>query len=121
VHRRRGDRCIAPTFEGLEERLALVPSYREVVPFFTAALDEARRLSVPAKIPGRCGVPLCLLGAHRRFATNYMERTAVEVPDTHLKPSTCMACPLGRWCEGLWRGYVEIYGVGEVVVARGEV
>lgn len=109
---------VAPTFDPLGDRAALVPSYREVIPVLTAALDEARRLLVPVKITGRCGVPLCLLGEHRRFAVNWSLKSRVETPETHVKPSTCAGCSLGQWCEGVWQGYAELYGVSEVVLAR---
>lgn len=108
---------VAPNFDDLELRSRLIPRYSEVLPHVQEALVVARDLQVPMAIPLRCGYPLCMLGPARRLVHTYRRRIEVPVPETHLKLETCKGCLLSDWCEGIWRGYVELHGGMEMIIA----
>jgi hypothetical protein len=106
---------VAPTFGSPASRAALVPRLSEVAPHLLAALTRSEELLLPATLASRCGLPRCLLGSATRFSPVYEPANRVPVPPSHGKPRSCRECRYTRWCEGLWRGYVALYGTGEVV------
>lgn len=106
---------IAPTFGNVVQRERLIPRYTDVVPELRAALDRAAALRLPTSLAARCSVPLCVMGASYRHVQSLEPLTGLKLPSTHQKYGFCNQCPLTAWCEGAWRGYIELHGVAEII------
>jgi len=109
---------IAPSFDDLDRREMLIPRFSDALVSIRAALKTARAEAFPVSIPGRCGIPPCLLGEDRVHLAPVLYQVEMSVPMTHFKPATCRGCPLGTWCEGVWHRYAELHGIGEIIAAR---
>ena len=106
---------IAPSFGNVVRRERLIPRYEEAVPHIQATLARAADEGVPATLASRCGIPFCLMDSGHRHIPVYAAQGQVSVPSTHIKYPFCNDCPLSSWCEGVWRGYVELHGMAEII------
>ena len=109
---------VAPLGRALNNR-EVVPRITETVSNLGKALELAEELGVIAFVPGRCGIPYCLLPGLERFFLDYRMRHIA--PATHhrslhdrVKPAFCDQCIMDRHCEGLWANYARMYGTGEL-------
>lgn len=109
---------VAPLGRALDNR-DVVPRITETVPNLRSALKLAEELGVIAFVPGRCGIPHCLLPGLERFFLDYRMRKIA--PATHhrslhdrVKPAFCGRCRMDKHCQGLWANYARMYGTGEL-------
>ena len=109
---------VAPLGRALNNR-DVVPRITETVSNLATALKLAEELGVIAFVPGRCGIPHCLLPGLERFFLDYRMRNIA--PATHhrslhdrVKPAFCGRCRMDRHCQGLWASYARMYGTGEL-------
>lgn len=106
---------VAPTFGNLPRREQIIPRYTEVAPRLAQALARATERLLPASLAARCSVPLCVLPHATRHVPALDAPTAAGILTTHRKFPLCNGCPLSPWCEGVWRGYLELHGMAEIV------
>lgn len=99
----------------------IVPSYREAMPEIARAiiLNERRwrtRLSFG-------GVPSCMLrwsgldlSAHAStyFAERYFDRRTNGRDRLRTHAPVCASCPRYEGCDGVWKSYADIWGLGEL-------
>lgn len=108
---------------------AVVPRYRDAMPFVRAALDAFEGAGGQAVTEA---IPLCLLGDRPDRASEHLYRASVRSEVRQLdqdprdwsadragegkaKAPACASCPLDDRCEGVWREYLEAFGGDELV------
>jgi MoaA/NifB/PqqE/SkfB family radical SAM enzyme len=97
----------------------IVPRISEAAPFISEALLRAEAAGLTALVPGRCGIPLCFLPGMERFFVDYRLKRRSQFSPTcanrdRVKPQFCASCTMDRCCQGLWAGYAEMFGTGEL-------
>ncbi len=106
------------------KRRDLIPSMAEVAPYLARALSKSEAYGLNPSIPGRCGVPFCILPGMQRFFVDYiehghgmLENAGLENPEDdkvgRTKLPICSDCLYNEMCRGIWKGYAEIFGVEE--------
>lgn len=103
----------------------VLPRLSEAASPMSAALLLAERLGLEVRIPGRCGVPFCVLPGLERFMVDYhwgMASTerVMQLQRDHVKVPACRACAFDRICRGVWTGYVGLYGTDELNPLMGD-
>ena len=107
---------VAPSTDVVPRETSLVPRYGEVLPVLAqaVALAESRGLEIGG-FESMCGIPLCLVP---RTLGRYLDLPQIQAGfdrDEFVKASVCEGCELATRCYGVRRGYVELYGDGELV------
>jgi len=111
---------VAPSSDLVPRDTDLIPRYGEVVPSMEAAAREARSLGLSCEgFASMCGVPLCLVSAESR------SESLDEIPEGYdggefAHPPACEGCSLRGRCYGVRRGYLALYGDGELRPLRGD-
>lgn len=97
----------------------IIPRCGDIGPFVEKALDLADKYGIVANNPN-CGLPLCVGGWHKRLdrCLDYNENLALKnnLKSAHprrlidkIKPASCRKCELNEFCNGVWRGYANLY------------
>lgn len=97
----------------------IIPRYGAIGPFVEKALDLADKYNIVVNNPN-CGLPLCIGGWHKRLdrCLDYNENLAMNknLESAHpkqlidkVKPASCRKCKLNEFCNGVWRGYADLY------------
>lgn len=111
---------------------AVVPRYRDAMPFVRAALDAFEAAGGRAVTEA---IPLCLLGDRPDRASELLYRASVRSEVRQLdqdprdwsadragegkaKAPACAGCILDDRCEGVWREYLEAFGGDELLARR---
>jgi sulfatase maturation enzyme AslB (radical SAM superfamily) len=91
----------------------LVPRLGQAAPAMRAAIESADRLGVELRIPGLCGVPICVLPD---LAEHFDEFHASDPPRLASRSyvEACQACPHRPRCSGFWTAYIQRHGSGEL-------
>lgn len=112
---------MTPQYKGLED-LSQMPRIGDVMPELRRALRRAIALEQPVQIGSRQGIPPCMLGPFRAWsdALEYTGEPAAEDAPQKLRAPGCDGCRYTRHCAGLWRPYVDRYGLDEMIPVRGD-
>jgi pyruvate-formate lyase-activating enzyme len=73
------------------------------------ALARAEQLGLRARIPGLCGVPMCLLPQRLEHFEEFHASHPPRLADRCQLPQ-CQRCPLRQRCSGFWTAYLERHG-----------
>ncbi len=107
-------------------------NHPKVIPRISSIQDELQKallvgeqLGLDMHVPDVCGIPLCFLKKHERFADKYTDIQKKRPFKPHHQKEKGSVCSLCRWdslCDGLWTRYVERYGTDELepVVQEGK-
>jgi MoaA/NifB/PqqE/SkfB family radical SAM enzyme len=105
---------VAPSTDLVPRTAALIPRYTDVFEPLLAGLERARALGLNVTgFESMCSIPLCLkpdgLG-------EYLQLPAIEgdAGAEFEKPEVCDGCSQRSRCWGVRRGYVSLYGSGEL-------
>lgn len=111
---------VTPQYKALED-LSQMPRIRDVTPELQRALRRATALRQPAHVGSRQGIPPCMLGAFRAWsdALEYAGEPAAEDAPQKVRAPACEGCRYTRHCAGLWRPYVDRYGLDEITPVEG--
>ncbi|HOX43243.1 MAG TPA: radical SAM protein [Myxococcota bacterium] len=99
---------------GALEHLELMPRLREAADEMAGALDLGAARGLTVRIPGLCGIPLCLLPGREEAFDEYRDSRPPRLV-TRTQPAACAACGLRDRCSGFWRAYLERFGAAELV------
>src|SRR5205814_5593142 len=106
---------VAPSSDVVPREPALIPRYAEVLPELARAVAEAQRLDMRVTgFESMCGIPLCLVPAELEPYFSLSDKPDGLDGGEFLKTEVCHSCSLERKCHGVRRGYVELYGPGEL-------
>jgi pyruvate-formate lyase-activating enzyme len=93
----------------------LIPRFSEIATPLGEGLRRARAAGITVTgFESMCGMPLCLVPPEAAAWREIPELPPGEGEGEFVKPDACRACALAPRCFGLRRGYVELYGGGEV-------
>jgi len=73
------------------------------------ALQRAEQLGLRARIPGLCGVPMCLLPHRLQHFEEFHASNPPRLADRRQLPE-CRRCPLRQRCSGFWTAYLDRHG-----------
>jgi hypothetical protein len=105
---------MAPQGDG-EKRLDLLPRLNDLGPNMAAALAIAKENGVPARVPHRCGMPLCV--TPEKFYSQNMSFYAApgdNVEAGKRRSPRCTGCAFEDRCVGVWRHYLDQFGDEEL-------
>ncbi len=91
----------------------LTPTLTEVAGPLTAALEAARNAGLWVRVPGLCGVPMCLLPDHLEFFDEFHADQPALIRSRTFGPA-CPGCPLRSRCSGFWKAYLDRHGPTEL-------
>ena len=101
---------VAPTGR-LRAEPSRLPRVADVVPHLVGAIDAAARCGVRLLIPETCGVPMCVLGPHRRSLVAFYRTKPVDtLPPDRVKTPRCANCVANPTCIGIWRETADRHG-----------
>jgi molybdenum cofactor biosynthesis enzyme MoaA len=96
----------------------VLPTFTEIRPFVTAALDlcDARGVGYGGLI-GQGGYPPCVLGGDLRYHRGVLDKiyASADAERQFAKAPQCARCDFDRHCLGVRRDYLERHGDGELV------
>jgi pyruvate-formate lyase-activating enzyme len=91
----------------------LVPRLSQATPEMARALDLADSLGLDSRIPGLCGVPICMLPGYEEHFDEFHDSDPPRQPDRSFMPA-CADCPYRQRCSGFWKAYFDLYGTAEI-------
>jgi MoaA/NifB/PqqE/SkfB family radical SAM enzyme len=92
----------------------LIPRLSQAAPKMAAALDAGLELGLDVRIPGLCGVPICVLpGYEERFDEYNDPNPPPKLPTRAFVPA-CEECPYRSRCSGFWKEYIDRFGDREL-------
>jgi len=94
------------------EHLELIPKITEAAPKIAAALQTAENWGVEARIPGLCGIPLCILPGYEAFFDEFYDDSPALI-STREYVDACGDCEHKNRCSGYWTKYYDLYGTDE--------
>lgn len=105
---------MAPQGDG-EKRLELLARLGELSQRMAGALAIAKKAGVQARIPHRCGMPLCTTPAEF-YSQNMSYYAAVgdNVEAGKRRADKCSSCAFQDRCVGVWKHYLDQFGDGEL-------
>lgn len=111
---------VTPQYRALE-RLALVPRYREVVPYLRGAMAALVRRRTRFTVGSRQGVPPCLLGEYQGWSDVIALAANAHAEDEpqKVRGPQCDRCRYTRHCTGIWRHYAASHSFDELVPVPG--
>ncbi len=95
----------------------LTPSLTEVAGPLAAALDAAKKVGLWVRVPGLCGVPMCLLPDHLESFDEYHADQPALIRSRTFGPA-CTGCRLRSRCSGFWKVYLDRHGPLELDPSR---
>lgn len=106
---------VAPSSEVVPRDAEMVPRYGEVLDRLAVAWREAERLRLDISgLESMCGMPLCLAPVDLQAFFAMHDVPADADAGEFVKPPVCATCALAPKCYGMRRGYLEMYGDGEL-------
>ena len=94
------------------EHLELIPKITEAAPKIAAALQTAENWGVEARIPGLCGIPICILPGYEAFFDEFYDESPALIA-TREYVDACEGCEHKSRCSGYWTKYYDLYGTHE--------
>lgn len=112
---------MTPQYQALEHPELLV-RISDAMPYLRAALHRAVELEQPFVVGSRQGIPPCFLREFQAWSDIFRVASEAATEDAHQKQRSgaCDECRYGHLCTGLWRPYVERFGLDEIVPVAGE-
>ncbi|MFC1654718.1 hypothetical protein ACFL2F_02830, partial [Myxococcota bacterium] len=92
----------------------LIPRLSAAAPRMAAALDASRRLGLHARVPGLCGVPLCVLPGYEEQFDEFHDTSQPPELSARSYVPACGRCPYRLRCSGYWAAYLERFGDEEL-------
>ena len=109
---------MAPMGDGAKNLDAL-PPLAELGPAVARALGRAAELGVPARVPQRCGLPLCLMPPELYAFNEEFDATAgASAEQGKSKPPQCAGCRFEPRCGGVWTAYLDRFGADAIAPVR---
>lgn len=106
---------VAPSTDLVPRDAEMIPRYSDALPAIELAQREAARLGVRVLgFESMCGIPLCLVPLSLGEYVTNPELEPAQSGGEFFKPDACRGCALERRCYGIRRGYVALYGDGEL-------
>ena len=105
---------MAPQGDG-EKRLELLARLSDLSEHVGRALAIARDAGLQAKIPHRCGMPLCV--TPREFHSqnlSYYAAIGDNVEGGKRRAEKCGGCAFQDRCVGVWKHYLDLFGDDEL-------
>ncbi|HUU00744.1 MAG TPA: radical SAM protein [Myxococcota bacterium] len=87
----------------------LVPRLSQAAPQMARALDLGDSLDLDLRIPGLCGIPICMLPGYEEHFDEFHAADPPRQPDRSFAPA-CADCPYRQRCSGFWNAYFDLYG-----------
>jgi MoaA/NifB/PqqE/SkfB family radical SAM enzyme len=94
------------------QRADLLPRLTVAAVQLERAIRVGLRQGLEVRIPGLCGLPMCLLPGRLEFFDEYHSEHPPRLAD-RVQPAGCRACVLRSRCSGFWKDYIELYGESE--------
>ena len=91
----------------------LIPCLSDAAPHMARALDLGADLDLDVRVPGLCGVPLCVLPGYEESFDEFHDTHPPLLPTRSFVPA-CRECPYRRRCSGFWSAYFERFGDAEI-------
>ena len=104
---------VAPSGLAWDNRSEVIPSAAEAAPRLLAALRLARELKLAVVHSEYCGIPTCVEPSLREFAEPVSDERPMHVPPDKMKLDRCRQCTWDRRCSGIFKRYIEMYGMEE--------
>ena len=112
---------VAASSDVVPKDKSMIPQYKDVMPDLVAAVREGERLGVPVLgFEAMCGVPLCVIPPEIQRKFKPAELNAVCDSDEFVRGTACKGCMYDGHCYGLRRGYMDLYGDGELRTVTGD-
>lgn len=106
---------LATPFYGKLMHMSIVPRYAEIREGLAAAIENCIALGLHVgNVSVMCGVPACILDGDRRLLGDLLPVATEPSNSDFIKPERCAGCSLDRYCYGVRRYYVELYGDEEI-------
>lgn len=106
---------MAPMGDGARN-VQFLPPLGELRDQLRAAFEAARQTNVVARVPLRCGLPLCLTPPeHYELNDELRSPPGDNLEMGKSKPPQCASCRFTERCGGVWTRYLEIHGSAEIV------
>lgn len=121
VHERFGGRAsisfafVTPQYKALEN-IDVVPRMSDAMAYLRPALHQALELGQRFVIGSRQGIPPCLLQEFQAWSDILVvahEALSADAPQKERAPA-CVDCRYANVCTGLWKPYVQRYGLDEL-------
>lgn len=91
----------------------LIPRLDLAAPFMAAGLEAGSRLGLDVRIPGLCGIPMCMLPGKEKQCDEYHDTSPPPKSAFRSYPPACASCPFRPQCSGFWTAYIDRFGDGE--------
>lgn len=88
----------------------LIPTLEEAAPMMAAGLEAGGRLGLEIRIPGLCGIPMCILPGREKQFDEYHDTESPPQVAARSYPSACGRCPWRLRCSGFWTAYIDRFG-----------
>lgn len=88
----------------------LIPALKEAAPMMAAGLEAGGRLGLEVRIPGLCGIPMCILPGREKQFDEYHDTESPPRVAARSYPSACGRCPWRLRCSGFWTAYIDRFG-----------
>ncbi len=88
----------------------LVPRLDAAAPRMAAGLDAGSRLGLDVRIPGLCGIPMCILPGREKQFDEYHDTDPPPRLAARSYPPACGKCPFRLRCSGFWTAYIDRFG-----------
>jgi len=101
---------MAPVGDGAAQ-LDLIPRPAELTEPLARAFEAAERAGIGARIPSRCGAPLCVMPPGReRQNDEHGNADGRTLEASKRKPPQCARCRWDARCTGLWSAALDRWG-----------
>jgi sulfatase maturation enzyme AslB (radical SAM superfamily) len=97
------------------DRADLMVRIAELMPFMRAAVRDCLERGEDVRIPGICGLPLCVLGGLEAASDEALNPPGVGFPRERTHLESCGRCARRDRCTGVWRAYLDAFGPDEFV------
>lgn len=91
----------------------LIPRLDAAAPRMAAGLDAGSRLGLDVRIPGLCGIPMCMLPGREKQFDEFHDTNPPPQSALRSFPPACGRCPFRLRCSGFWTAYIDRFGDGE--------